>query len=88
MIKPADERLLKAIASLEGNPDWEIVRRWFKDSLGQAFLDSATPRMELSMYPFNAGRAFELKELVNYIDQNRKTLEAIHRGKEGDRRNG
>jgi hypothetical protein len=81
MIKP-DERILKAFGSLDGNPDWEIVRKWIKDSLGQAFIDSATYRPDLSIYPFNSGRAFELKELVNYIDKSRDTLEAIRRGKE------
>ena len=82
MIKP-DERILKALNSLDGNPDWEILRRWFKDSLGQAFIDSATYRPDLSIYPFNSGRAFELKDLVTYIDKSRDTLEAIRRGKEG-----
>jgi len=82
MIKP-DERILKAFSSLDGNPDWEIVRKWIKDSLGQAFIDSATYRPDLSIYPFNSGRAFELKDLVTYIDKSRDTLEAIRRGKEG-----
>ena len=82
MIKP-DERILKAINSLEGNPDWETIRRWLKDSLGQAFIDSATYRPDLSIYPFNSGRAFELKELATYIDKSRDTLDAIRRGKEG-----
>ncbi len=82
MIKP-DERILKALNSLDGNPDWEILRRWLKDSLGQAFVDSASYRPDLSIYPFNSGRAFELKELVTYIDKSRETLEAIRRGKEG-----
>jgi len=81
MIKP-DERILKAINSLEGNPDWETIRRWLKDSLGQAFIDSAMYRPDLSIYPFNSGRAFELKELVNTIDKSREILEAIRRGKE------
>jgi len=82
MIKP-DERILKAIRSLDGNPDWEIVRRWIRDSLGQAFIDSSTYRPDLSIYPFNAGRAFELKELVNHIDKCKDTLEAFQRGREG-----
>jgi len=81
MIKP-DERILKAINSLEGNPDWETIRRWLKDSLGQAFIDCAAYRPDLSIYPFNSGRAFELKELVNSIEKSRETLEAIRRGKE------
>lgn len=81
MIKP-DERILKAINSLEGNPDWEIIRRWLRESLGQAFIDSATYRPDLSIYPFNSGRIFELKELINTIDKSRDTLEAIRRGKE------
>ncbi len=80
MIKP-DERILKAINSLEGNPDWGIVRKWFKDSLGQAFIDSASYRPDLSVYPFNSGRAFELKELVNTIDKSREILEAIRKGR-------
>ena len=82
MIKP-DERILKALRSLEGNPDWETIRRWLKDSLGQAFIDASSYRPDLSVYPFNSGRAFELKELVTYIDKSRETLEAIRRGKEG-----
>ncbi len=82
MIKP-DERVLKAMRSLEGNADWEIIRRWIRDSLGQAFIDSSTYRPDLSIYPFNSGRAFELKELVNHIDKSRETLEAYQRGKEG-----
>ncbi len=81
MIKP-DERILKAMRSLEGNADWEIIRRWIKDSLGQAFIDSASYRPDLSIYPFNSGRAFELKELVNHIDKSKETLEAYQRGKE------
>ena len=80
MINP-DERILRAIVSLEGIRDWEIIRRWIKDSLGQAFLDSATSRPDLSIYPFNSGRAFELKDLVRHIDKSRETLEAIRRGK-------
>ena len=80
MIKP-DERILRAINSLDGNPDWEILRRWFKDSLGQAFIDSSTYRPDLSIYPFNGGRAAELKELVNYIDKSRIILDSISEGK-------
>ena len=80
MIRP-DERILKAIGSLEGNPDWETIRRWIKESLGQVFIDSATYRPDLSVYPFNSGRAFELKELVNCIDRSRETLEAIRRAR-------
>ncbi len=81
MIKP-DENILKAINSLGGNPDWETIRRWLKDSLGQAFIDSAAYRPDLSIYPFNAGRAFELKELVNTIDKSRETLDAIRRARD------
>jgi len=82
MIKPS-ERVLKAMRSLDGNPDWETIRRWIRDSLGQAFIDSAAYRPDLSIYPFNSGRAFELKELVNHIDKCKDTLEACQRGKEG-----
>ncbi len=81
MIKP-DERILKALNSLEGNPDWESIRRWLRDSLGQVFIDLAAYRPDLSVYPFNSGRSFELKELVTYIDKSRETLEAIRRSKE------
>ena len=80
MINPdKDEKILGAIISLEGNRDWEIVRRWIRDSLGQAFLDSATPKQEMSMYPFNAGRAYELKDLIRHIDKSRENLDAIRK---------
>ena len=82
MIKP-DERILKAIRSLEGNVDWEIIRRWIKDSRELAFTDFSTYRPDLSIYPFNSGRACELKELVNHIDKCKDTLEAYQRGNEG-----
>jgi hypothetical protein len=81
MIKP-DERILKAIRSLEGNPDWETIRRWLKDSLGQAFIDASSYRPDLSIFPFNSGRASELKELVNTIDKSRDILEAIRKAGE------
>ncbi len=80
MINP-DEKVLNAINLLDGNPDFEIVRRWIKESLYQAFIESSTPRMDVPMYPFNAGRAFELKDMLNKMERSRETLEAIQKGK-------
>jgi hypothetical protein len=76
MIRP-DEKVLRAILSLEGNPNWEIIRHWFRESLGEVFLDQGVYVPELTKYPFNAGRNKELKELVNHIDKARESLEKI-----------
>jgi len=84
MINPdKNEKILGAIVSLDGNPDWEMIRNWLKESLDEAYIESSRPRQEISMYPFNAGRVYELFDLAAYLDagKSRKALDAIRRGK-------
>lgn len=78
MIKP-NEEVLRAIASLSGSQDWEKVRGWLKESLGQALLECSNYRTESMAYPFMSGRAYELKEIVNVIDKAREMLDIIQR---------
>jgi hypothetical protein len=80
MMNPT-ERVLRAIVSLSGNEDWEEIKRWIKDSLGQAFLECSTYRPEPTSYPFMSGRAYELKEIINTIEKAKEKLEMIHRKK-------
>ena len=69
ILEPSGE-VKKAIRSLSGNADWETVRKWIKDSLGEAFIDSTKfyPG-EAGAYPYLCGRVSVLKDLIRKIDK-------------------
>jgi hypothetical protein len=72
-MKKPDEKILKAINSLRGNPDWEMIRQWAKDSLDEIFSEYTVQyRPDQNWFPFNSGRAFELKDLLTHLDTRRE----------------
>jgi predicted HAD superfamily phosphohydrolase len=77
----SDEKILGAILSLDGNPNWEVIRQWFRDSLGEIFVEQGAYSPETTKYIFNAGRNKELKELIQTIDKAKENLERIRKSR-------
>lgn len=70
MIRP-DRKILQAIASLEGNPDFETIRQWVVNSYMEQL--KALPRV-IANIEIGQGRARELEELVEAMNDARSTL--------------
>jgi len=70
MIHP-DEETLRAIISIEGNPNWDAITKWIDDSLWQIHRELGSNSV------FNAGRIAELLDIQNKIASARGTLRNI-----------
>lgn len=69
MITP-DEEILKAILALEGNPNWDILRKkWFRKSLSET-----TGPHEAS---YGKGMQDQVISLMDYIDGARELHELV-----------
>jgi len=77
----AEEKVLGAILSLDGNPNWEVIRQWFRESLGEIFVEQGAYSPEMTKYVFNGGRNKELKELIQTIDKARENMERIRKNR-------
>lgn len=68
MIKP-DERINRAITNLQGNQNWEIVRKWIEDSfIAQATQNATDIVSDERKDTINKGKAMQLhilKEVIN-----------------------
>lgn len=79
MIKP-DDRVLKAIVALTGNPHWDIVKKWIEDSFWAQAADHAIDvvsdeRKDL----IKKGQTLELSQLKNHIAKARDTLQKANK---------
>ena len=71
------EKVIGAFCSLEGNPHWEEIRQWLRESLGAAWIESSHKQKDASDYTYLAGRSSQIYEIVNTIDKARKAQEQI-----------
>ena len=71
MIHP-DEETLRAIVTIEGNPNWEMILSWINNSVWQIHRELGTNSI------FNAGRIAELLDIQNKIASARVTLKNIN----------
>jgi len=81
-MKEPTEKLLVSISELEGDHHWEEVKRWFTDSLHEAFENAAHRQNEAANYAYNAGWVAEVYERYNTITKTRDTLTKMRSGKE------
>jgi hypothetical protein len=73
MITP-DEEILKAILNLEGNPNWEVLRKkWFRKSLSET-----TGAHEA---PYTKGMQDQIISLIDTIDGARELHDLVVRRK-------
>ena len=68
-----DEEVLNAIVSLQGDPRWEKVYKWFVESEHQAMKELHVNTI------FNGGRSAELFDLLVKIDTAKKELDIIRK---------
>lgn len=67
MLTRPDIRVLSALASLEGHPEWQVVREWLEESLAhtsretEEMIDAVRLRME-------QGAAQTLRTLIEHQD--------------------
>ena len=75
MIKP-DERVLKAILSLESNDDFKVVKGWMEARLTKTALDSCLTPTE-PMRTWKQGRVQELAEILKEMKEARDNLNKV-----------
>jgi hypothetical protein len=72
-VKRPDEKTVKALRSLRGNLDFEVVVAWMKEGLQEIFVEQGQFSADPARYPFLAGRNAELsahvKEIAERLDE-------------------
>ncbi len=73
MIQP-DEEILKAILNLEGNPNWDVIRKkWFRKSLSETLGPHETV--------YTKGMQDQIISLMDNIEGAREAFSLIERRK-------
>lgn len=70
-MKPLDDDTLRAIADLHGNPNFEKIRKWIRESRKEA--------IKAGGGDFNFGRAAEIQDMEDAIDSAREKYEDIEK---------
>ena len=72
LLKPSRE-ILEALANLENNGNWTVVRRWLEASNDRVSDALSTAEQQLLMFRFQGGKQI-LKELLEYAREARSIL--------------
>ena len=72
------DETLKALAALEGNQDWEVVKQFFATELDEA-RDAAISVLEPELRARSAGRAVWLRDFVKQASDPRAALRLRNR---------
>lgn len=67
MLKSPDQKVLVALAALQGNSQFETVRDWLKESLQDLYMSSVSTRDEV-LSRWNQGAAQAVSELLEKAD--------------------
>ena len=67
MLKPPSQQVLVALASLQGNSQFETVRDWLKESLQDLYVSSSSTRDEV-LSRWNQGAAQTVAEFLEKAD--------------------
>ncbi len=66
----ASARVVDALRSLRGHPEFEVVAEWLNVELQQLYRDAVAP-MSSDLRQYTAGRAAELQSLIDTISKAR-----------------
>lgn len=64
MLKQADTQVLSALATLQGNPQFETVKSWLRESLQDLHVTTASTKDEV-LTRWNQGAAQAVAELLD-----------------------
>ena len=79
MIRPED-KILKSIVALTGNPHWENIKKWIEDSFwAQAAAHAIDIVSDERKDLINKGRTYELSLLKDHIAKARETLQKANK---------
>lgn len=73
MLKRPDQRVFSALASLEGDSNFETVRTWLKDSLQDLYHDSAHTKDEV-LSRWQQGAAQAVGDFLNKAEEAKEVL--------------
>lgn len=74
-MKRPDEDTLRALVALQGNPNWERVLFWIRETYNQAMANLGENTT------FNAGRAAEIHDFLKNVHESRINLETLLKAK-------
>lgn len=74
MLKRPDQKVLNALAALEGNSQFEDVRKWLDESLQDLYVQTTETKDE-TLSRWNAGAAQAVREFVRYAEEARSILQ-------------
>ncbi len=75
-----NERLLKAIISIQQYPEWLIIRDWVDKSMTSLLVGSATENSDVESRRMQGG-AIELMDIIDKFDKAKETIERINNHK-------
>ena len=76
MIKSSDEKLYKALVSIQSYPEWSTIRQWLDDSLKH---NDSLARKEIGEVQsrWYQGSAKELENITKCLDNAKITLDTL-----------